>query len=492
MVFSSVIFLFLFLPIVLSVYLLIRKDFRNAFILISSLFFYFWGEGKYVIIMILYMFFNYFFGLYIEKYKHHNSLKGNSYAELTLILSIIFNLGFLIFFKYFNFLVDNLNFVLKPFNFMINAPKIHLPIGISFFTFQALSYVIDIYRKDVKAQKSLITFSMYKALFPQLIAGPIVRYRDVCSQVEHRIIDADKFVEGIKRFVIGLGKKVIIANTVASVADKIFAIQSAKLTWEIAWLGIICYTLQIYFDFGGYSDMAIGLGKMFGFDFLENFNYPYISKSIKEFWKRWHISLSSWFRDYVYIPLGGNRVGRNRIYLNQIIVFFLCGLWHGASWTFVVWGLWHGVFLVIERTRFGKLLDCAFTPIKYIYTILVVLIGWVLFRSDSLGYGLTFIGAMFGFGKGNGFENNIAQFINPELIVCLILGIVFSTPIIHKFKELKESLIEKASFVAGDKSFVISKTIISTFGMAIYMVIFIYCSVLLASGTHNPFIYFRF
>ncbi|MDP4210760.1 MAG: MBOAT family O-acyltransferase [Bacteroidota bacterium] len=482
MVFSSVIFLFFFLPLFLMVYFSIRKELRNLTLLVASLVFYFWGEGRYVIVMILYMVFNWFFGLIIEKYKKQEAV---GWAKFVFILSLVFNLGFLVFFKYFSFLVDNLNHLIVFSGKQFLVPNIHLPIGISFFTFQALSYVIDVYRGDVKAQKSIIGFSMYKALFPQLIAGPIVRYRDVAYQIDSRQVTFRHFAEGIERFIVGLAKKVLIANNVALLADQVFQMNGQVLTAPSAWLGVVCYALQIYFDFSGYSDMAIGLGKMLGFDFLENFNYPYISKSIKEFWRRWHISLSSWFRDYLYISLGGNRKGKWHTYINLFAVFFLCGLWHGASWTFVIWGAWHGLFLVFERMRFGRLVDALPRVLRHGYTLIIVLIGWVFFRADNLTAAIAFLKAMAG-ASGTGTEQ-LLPLLNLKLGLALLLGFVFSTPVYTRLRNACDNL----SFASTKGKLTVTSLYRAGFTTFLF-VLFILCTVILSTNTYNPFIYFRF
>ena len=485
MVFSSVVFLFFFLPFVLAIYFIVTEKFQNLTLLLASLLFYFWGEGRYVVIMLLYMVFNYYFGLLIEKYRVSDISSSKVKAKAVFILSLVFNLGFLCFFKYFNFIVGNINCLIHFSGYTINVPAIHMPIGISFFTFQALSYVIDVYRRDVKAQRNIVNFSMYKALFPQLIAGPIIRYRDVASQVDERKIDAEIFLSGMGRFITGLGKKVIIANSVASVADSIFKLPMGSLSFSVAWLGIICYTLQIYFDFSGYSDMAIGLGRMFGFTFLENFNYPYISRSVKEFWRRWHISLSNWFRDYLYIPLGGNRVGTARTYLNLIIVFTLCGLWHGANWTFVVWGLWHGLFLVLERTRAGRFVDSLHPVMRHIYTMLVVMTGWVFFRSENLADALLFIRAMFGM---NVFTSPDFQgYFNSKLTFVLVMAFLGCTPSIKNIFSNIILYFKRNTDSRGVKYYT------SCSVMIFYLLlVFLYCLVNLSTDTYNPFIYFRF
>ena len=338
MLFSSMTFLYVFLPIVLLLYLITKKELHNPILLAASIIFYAWGEPKYLAIMLLTILVNYFGALLIQ-----NSTKRK---KLFLILTVIANLGFLIYFKYFNFIIANCNNLL---NLNINALDIIMPIGISFYTFQAMSYVIDVYRGEVKAQNDLYKVALYICLFPQLIAGPIIKYHDIEEQIESREVEFDKVSMGVKRFIVGLSKKVLIANTLGVVADKVFIQDPTTFSHLTAWLGALSYTLQLYFDFSGYSDMAIGLGLIFGFRFMENFNYPYTSKSITEFWRRWHISLSTWFKEYVYISLGGNRKGKFRTLVNLAIVFLLTGIWHGAQWTFIVWGIWQGVFIIIEK-----------------------------------------------------------------------------------------------------------------------------------------------
>ena len=345
LLFSSPLFLFVFLPILLGLYALAGPRYRNLVLLTASLLFYVWGEGAYVLVMIAIIAINFGLGRRVEM------LAGRDRAKITVAVAVAVNLGLLIAFKYSNFLVDQLNVVLGALRGPhLKLSPVHLPLGISFFTFHAISYVVDIHRHKTQGGKPL-DFALYMTLFPHSIAGPIVRYGDIAGQIAGRVITTAGFAEGIRRFIIGLAKKMLVANTVAVAADAIFALPGGELNFSLAWLGVACYTLQIYFDFSGYSDMAIGLAKLFGIDFLENFNYPYSARSITEFWRRWHISLSSWFRDYLYIPLGGNRCGRVRNYLNLISVFFLCGLWHGASWTFAAWGLFHGAFLVLERMK---------------------------------------------------------------------------------------------------------------------------------------------
>jgi alginate O-acetyltransferase complex protein AlgI len=427
---------------------------------------------------------NYFFGRYIEKYQSANTPRGSQHAKIIFILSLCFNLGIFILFKYINFFVNNYNDLVAGSEYTVMIRQFHLPIGISFFTFQALSYVFDVYRKDVKASTSLIDFSMYKAFFPQLIAGPIVRYRDVSHQIVERITTIKTMSAGIKRFIIGLAKKVLIANTLASFVDQVFEMPPEMLSTSVAWLGIVCYALQIYFDFSGYSDMAIGLAKMFGFDFLENFNYPYIAQSIRDFWRRWHISLSTWFRDYLYIPLGGNRGSVARVYGNLLMVFLFCGLWHGANWTFVLWGLWHGIFLVLERTKFGKVLDSTFTPARHLYTSVVILIGWVFFRAETVSYAIGYLKVMFGFSINHSFP---MMLVNAKTIIALVLGLIGSTPFIGNLFNHKEQ-----DMPGNGRSRAALNELAESMTLIFYSLFFLTCVVFLSFDTYNPFIYFRF
>lgn len=461
MVFSTPIFLFLFLPAVLVLNYIIPKKYiaaKNVVLLIASLFFYAWGEPKNVLLMLLSIAVNYVCGLLLGRFDSDEKKR-----KVVLWASVVFNLGLLFFFKYFNFVTGGL------------FPVIKLPIGISFFTFQIMSYTIDVYRRSVEPQKNLVKLALYISLFPQLIAGPIVRYIDVEKQLTYRECTAEKTARGMIRFSMGLAKKVIVSNTVAAICDGIFGSTNTVPAFT-AWVGVICYALQIYFDFSGYSDMAIGMGHMLGFDFLENFNYPYVSCSVQEFWRRWHISLSSWFRDYLYIPLGGNRRGKVRTYINLIIVFACTGLWHGASFSFIVWGLWHGLFLVIERLGFKKVLDKLPKFIGWIYTMLVVLVGWVFFRADTLSAAMKYLGEMFSF--SGGVANGMAQFDNLSFIITVI-AIVLCTPVYQFLKGKLEKTDggKKAAFVIG--------AVLAT-GLFILSVIF------LTGSGYNPFIYFRF
>lgn len=511
MVFSSIIFLFLFFPLFLGLYYLFfvpvllglgqsfwRKT-NNLFLLLSSLAFYFWGEKFLVWIVVTSTFIDYVCGLIIsggiaKRKTRKLSSEGSRMLreKIGLAVSICSNLAFLGIFKYFNFGVDSYNRLVEVTGLsglmLKDALRITLPLGISFYTFQSMSYTIDVYRGQVQATRKLIDFACYVTMFPQLVAGPIVRYRDIAEQLISRTITRELFASGVRRFILGLGKKMIVANTLSVVAENIFELPTNKLSCSVAWLGSIAYTIQIYFDFSGYSDMAIGLGRMLGFDFKENFNYPYISKSVQEFWQRWHISLSTWFRDYLYIPLGGSRCSTKRTYFNLIAVFYLCGLWHGASWNFVVWGLYHGLFLILERMWLGKFLSRLPQIIRHIYTLLIVLCGWILFTSETLPHGIRFLAVMFDFGEHTGAVQELSWYLTREVKMALFVGGIFSMPILPALSRLKHSLIvscEGPTRAAMELVFAVCHTI----GLCFTLVI---CSMLLSAGTHNPFIYFRF
>ena len=387
MVFSSLVFLFTFLPITLIVYYVVPWKIKNIVLLIASLIFYAWGEPVYIILMLLSITFNYFMGRDID-FNHEQPVK----RKRSLILAVVVNLFILGFFKYYIFFVQTINNI-----FSINIPyrELALPIGISFYTFQTLSYIIDVYMGKVEVQKNILNFGLYVSLFPQLIAGPIIKYIDVANQIEHRKLSLDYFGSGTMYFIRGLAKKVLLANNIGLLHTTIVGMEFGKISVLTAWLGAIAYTLQIYFDFGGYSDMAIGLGRMLGFNFMKNFDYPYISQSITEFWHRWHISLSTWFKEYVYIPLGGNKVSVPRHILNILIVWFLTGLWHGASWNFVVWGLYYGILLLIEKYFLKKYIEKMPGILQHIYLMIIVIIGWVFFFSPNMGYAAKYIGCMF-------------------------------------------------------------------------------------------------
>ena len=467
MLFSSMLFLWIFLPICILGNYLLKREYRNYFLLIMSLIFYAWGEPKYILLMLFSIILNWGFGLLIEYFS--------KFKKIELALCTILNLMLLGYFKYFNFFVDNINAVLG--RDVLSIKNIVLPIGISFFTFQSLSYVIDLYRGNCKVQKNIFNLALYVSFFPQLIAGPIVRYSDIDEQIHKRSLNVEQFANGLRRFIYGLGKKVIISNCLAEVADNIFAFQTSELTFITAWIGALAYTFQIYYDFSGYSDMAIGLGQIFGFHFLENFNYPYLSRSIQEFWQRWHISLGTWFREYLYIPLGGNRKGNVRTYVNLLIVFFATGLWHGASWTFIIWGLYHGFFQIIERLGFKKFL-AKHKFFSHIYCILIFIFGWVLFRADTLNQAFNFLVCMVtpSFGSNSSIisVHNVMNTRAWAIMILALFGSGIIKVILNKMPKITTRLknsIPEILFLA---------------------VIMIYSIILLASNTYNPFIYFRF
>jgi alginate O-acetyltransferase complex protein AlgI len=467
----------------LTLYFLTGKKRRNLFLLFASLIFYAWGEGLYLLILLVSIFINYSCGLLID---HH---KGSHRSRVFLAGAIGLNLGLLALFKYANFLVVNLNSILAIFGSgQLHLAPVHLPIGLSFFTFQALSYVIDVYNQKTAVQRNFINLGAYISLFPQLIAGPIVRFSHVAKEMVTRTMSRTDFAEGVRQFLFGLGKKMLIANPVALVADQVFSLPKGELTTGLAWLGAVCYTLQIYFDFSGYSDMAIGVARMFGFHYLENFNYPYISQSIREFWRRWHISLSTWFRDYLYIPLGGNRRSPTRTYINLIIVFALCGLWHGASWNFVIWGLFHGLFLATERTFVGRGINALPQPLRHIYTLLIVTVGWVIFRIESMTDAMSYLLAMSGFASGAGVKYSVAMFLSDKLKLEIAMGIILSTPLYPLIKRMEASLLK-----TGPAKLNVPLSILFNFVGFVLLSIMLYASLIsLAITSYSPFIYSRF
>ena len=476
MLFSSTLFLFAFLPIVLTAYLVLRDvRSRNALLLAASLIFYAWGEGFYVAVLLTSILTNYVFGLWIARRKK------SANDRLALTLAIASNLLLLAVFKYSNFAVDNLDGVLSVFGLAtLSLPEIPLPIGISFFTFQSLTYVVDIHRHDAEVQEKPSRVALYIALFPQLIAGPIVRYRQIAEQIGERETRLEDLAIGLRRFITGLAKKVLIANTLAAPADDIFAIPLGELETPVAWFGITCFAFQIYFDFAGYSDMAIGLGRCFGFTFPENFNWPYTSRSLREFWRRWHMTLSNFFRDYLYIPMGGNRHGATRTAMNLVTVFLLCGLWHGAAWTFVVWGLVHGFFLALERTGFGRLLSKMPAPIQQTYTLFVVLVAWVFFRADSLGQSLEYLKVLAGLHTATGGPWPLITLANPLIYTALLVALVSIWP------------VAEGGFSRWTQRMAWPRVSWEALRFAGLCLLGLLCAMSLAAGTHNPFIYFRF
>ena len=472
MVFASAIFLFLFLPITIIGYFLIKPKYKNFWLFIMSLVFYAWGGLIYAILFIFSAYINFLFGIWMEKDRERK--------KLILFLSIVWNLGILAYFKYSSFILLNLQVIIQIFipNFKINIVHVPLPIGISFFTFQIMTYVIDLYREEIKVQKKFINLGLYIMLFPQLIAGPIVRYIDIEKEINNRKVDINLIDEGIKRFILGLGKKIFIANIMGTWADTVFNMSLEKINTPLAWLGIFGYTMQIFFDFSAYSDMAIGLGKIFGFHFLENFNYPYISRNIQEFWRRWHISLSQWFKDYLYIPLGGNRKGKIRTYINLLIVFFLTGLWHGSSWNFIFWGIFHGVFLIIERLGLKKVLEKTPKILQHLYTMIIVIIGWVFFRADNFIFALKYLKILF-IPNFIHMESFLVELENLKLFIA-VCAIIFSTPIVPKLKNILLNNIFKNKFYY------------EIFRNFIYIIFFLLSVIFLAGSNFNPFIYFHF
>lgn len=467
MLFSSLTFLHIFLPSVLVFYFLSSREARNYILLVASIIFYAWGEPLYLAMMLFTITANYAGAITIE------SMRTPGGKKAALWLAVIVDLGFLFYFKYFNFFVSNLN---RMEVFDIPFIEVIMPIGISFYTFQAMSYLIDVYRGEVRAQRDFYKLALYISLFPQLVAGPIVKYHDVYEEINSRRESFDRFVMGLKRFIIGLAKKVLLANTIGAVVDVIFALPVEELSASVAWMGIISYTLQLYFDFSGYSDMAIGLGHMFGFRFLENFNYPYVSKSVTEFWRRWHISLSTWFKQYLYIPLGGNRVSKPRQYLNLFIVFLATGFWHGASWSFVLWGVWNGIFIILEKlTNFTRETESRLVnALKHVYGYVIFTLGLVIFRADDLPYAWGYLRLMLG-GLETSAENGIGYYADNFFIAAFLVGAPAS---IGLFKNILEW---------GNRT-TLRTWIVNIYLIALYLLTFL-C---LAGSTYNPFIYFRF
>ncbi len=476
MVFSNAVFLFIFLPVVIFVYYLLRGKVRNYWLLLVSLIFYAWSKPSFLWILLGSIAINYIGGLCISVFKR----KGAKCASM--VITVAINLLLLFYFKYFNFTVEILN---RFFKANLTFAEVLLPIGISFFTFQGLSYVVDVYWGNVSAQRNIFKLGMYISLFPQLVAGPIVRYKDVAAEIDNRSVTLADFTEGVQRFILGLFKKIIIADTLALTADAIFTNAPAHSV-GVAWLGAIAYSFQLLFDFAGYSDMAIGLGRIFGFHFMENFNYPYISKSITEFWRRWHISLSTFFRDYVYIPLGGNR---RHVLLNVAIVFLLTGIWHGAAFSFIAWGMWHGFFSIMERVirkkNAGKPAVERTVPVRvmhstlqHVYTLLVVLIGWVFFRAPGLRAGMAYVLSMVGMHNPEQVVYKIGFYLNGWTCFALVLAVLMSTP-------LPKMLIQKIHGAMND-------TVYSVLKNAVLLAMLFLCVLQVASGSYSSFIYFRF
>lgn len=475
MVFSSLTFLYLFLPFVLVFYYIMPRQLRNLFILITGLFFYAWGEPIYVFIMIASTLIDYFAGLVIYKFGGNKTTR-----RLALIVSVVMNLSLLGFFKYSNFIVENINNI---FHTSFGAPTALLPIGISFFTFQSMSYTIDLYRGNIEVQKNPITFAAFVTLFPQIVAGPIVRYEDVAAELKERHLDLDTIWHGILRFCAGIGKKVLIANNIGTLWDSVKVMDINTVPVATAWLGIAAYTLQIYFDFSGYSDMAIGLGEMLGFHFPENFNYPYMSKSISEFWRRWHMTLSEWFKSYVYFPLGGSRKGFGRTIFNTAVVWLLTGIWHGASWNFITWGVMYGILIIIEKlviTLLKKknkeyILDKIPGFIKHIYSMLFVMLGWVLFDTKDLPTAFSYMKRMFSFGSTFADEHTVYFLMNFGLL--FVIAIIGCTSLVKNLAQKFTAKVPSCSHVLS----------------VVYMiVIMLIATSYLVDASYNPFLYFNF
>ena len=462
MVFSSLSFLFYFLPTILFLYYILPKKFRygrNFVLLIGSLFFYFVGEPKAIVVMLLSIFINYIGGIAVNS-------GGEKQRKISLTIVVILNLTILFYYKYLMFIVGNIS---KIFDFSVETKSIYMPIGISFFTFQGMSYVFDVYMKNAEVKKNPLDIALYISLFPQLIAGPIVRYKTVADEIDGRVETLDLFSTGVIRFIVGLSKKVLLANKFGIIADEIFKLNgNYNLSVPLSWFGVLMFALQIYYDFSGYSDMAIGLGKMFGFNFLENFDYPYISKSITEFWRRWHMSLGTWFRDYIYIPLGGNRVSVPRHILNMFIVWFLTGFWHGASWNYIIWGLYFFVFLVIEKYVFGNKFEKVPKIFRHLYALIVILVGWVIFKEENSFLLLKYLKAMFSVGLKPTIGG--VTYYLKEYYIEIFLGIIFSANILKAFEKGKKTIP----------------------AISIYFILLILSIVSLFSSSYNPFIYFRF
>lgn len=465
MVFSSIVFLFVFLPVVLALYYVVPAiRWKNVILLAASIIFYAWGEPVYIVLMLLSILFNFVMGLELERLRENSRRK-----KLNLIFTVIVNLCILGFFKYYGFLLGSIN---SAFHLHIPYRELALPVGISFYTFQTLSYILDLYRGDIKVQKNLLDFALYITMFPQLIAGPIVRYVDIQEQLESRVISWHKAGVGAEYFIKGLAKKVLLANTAGAVYTSIQGLGGEYQTVVTSWIGILFYTMQIYFDFSGYSDMAIGLGKMMGFQFCKNFDYPYTSRSVTEFWRRWHISLGTWFREYVYIPLGGNRVSVAKHIRNILVVWALTGLWHGAAWNFVLWGLYYGVFLLLEKYLWGRYLERLPGWVGNLYTMFFVIIGWVFFSNTDLGAGLAYLGSLFGVGVA-GFANATTLFYLKSSLLLLVICIVCSRPWAYRWYKR----------VAGQRP--VAAAVINAALLLLSIAFLVYDS-------YNPFLYFRF
>ncbi len=467
MVFSSLYFLFLYLPVVLFVYYIAPLRWRNGILLLFNLIFYAWGEPVYILIMFASIAIDYTHGMLVERCKRRDNDRG---ARLAVASSVIFNLALLFFFKYWDFIAGSL--AAAGLNFMPEL-GLRLPIGISFYTFQTMSYTIDVYRGDAKVQRNIINFGTFVTLFPQLIAGPIIKYKDLGGQLDRREHTAERFASGVQIFTAGLAKKVLLANNLGSLWDFYKALPPEQLTTAGAWLGVTAFSLQLYFDFSGYSDMAIGLGRMLGFEFLRNFNYPYISRSITEFWRRWHISLGSWFREYMYIPMGGNRVSRPRLFLNLLVVWAATGIWHGASWNFLLWGLYFALLLILEKAFLLKVLEKLPRPLQHLYTVFLAVVSWAIFAVEDLGHLGVYLKAMFGLAAAGGWDGVFWYCLRSYLPVLLIAAIA-STPLsVRVWERLPARAVQ------------VLLPVLLLAGLTV-------CTAYLVDATYNPFLYFRF
>jgi alginate O-acetyltransferase complex protein AlgI len=481
MVFSSIVFLFYFLPAFLFLYLFL-PPLRSCVIVFGSFVFYAWGEPAYILLLAAVILMNWIFGLWLEK---------TAYPRLVLVFGVAGNLSLLVWFKYLGFLCTQIDRLLTVVGVApLGVPMVPLPLGVSFFTFQAISYLIDIHRGEVAAQPSLLKFAMYKTMFPQLIAGPIVRYREIAAEIDNRTVSIARWRRGIEIFVLGLAQKVLIANPVSLPVDQIFALPAPQLMTATAWFGSIGYMVQIFFDFSGYTTMAIGLGHMMGFTLPRNFDRPYTAQSVTDFWRRWHITLSRWFRDYLYIPLGGNRRGELRTYLNLLTVFVLCGLWHGASWTFALWGLYHGCFLIIERVAPAGMARHIWRPLRHLYLLLVVLVGWVLFRSDTLDGALSMLRAMAGFGSVDPAALPLARFATPTAVSAMVAAavLVAGSALIGWWAAFGRSVAD----IAGASARPSVVATVDGVRAASVLLLLVLSGLVLSAETYNPFIYFRF
>ena len=473
---------------VLTLYLLPSQRWRSFFLLLASFVFYIWSQGGYILALVVSIFFNYFFGLWIGRLTVPGlAPRGRVDPRKTVfICGVTFNLLLLTVLRYTNFLAANANVLLASLSLpQLHFSQIYAPLGISFFTFHAISYLVDIYRCEAPIQRNPGALAIYFAAFPKVLAGPIARYRQAFHELDRRIVTVAGLTYGIERFITGLAEKVLLANPLGTVADAAFGLKPEDLAPYSAWAGILCYTLQIYFDFSGYSDMAIGLGRMFGFQFPENFNFPYVSQSLREFWHRWHISLSLWFRDYLYVPLGGNRISASRTCLNLVSVFLLCGLWHGANWTFIIWGAWHGLFLLLERTRFGTLLDRAPRAFRHFYLLAVVVTGWVFFRADSTGFAVMYLKSLLYLHWGSVHAGQFTVHLNSEIFALFAAAVFFCMPVSSLARKLGRQAGSEPSYCFSRTGFYLS--------YALLLSLVFFASILsLAGGTHKAFIYFRF